>query len=92
MNILRGLLEIRRMDRVPNARTRELGGVTKVVDECIDEGVLWWFSHVERMENGRIVKRVYMGECACSRSVGRAWKRWIDTVKECLRKRCLGIR
>ena len=37
---LRGLLGIRRMDKVPNARIRELCGVTKGVDEKIDEGVL----------------------------------------------------
>ena len=33
----------------------------------IEEGVLQWFGHVER---DRIVKRVYLGECACSCSVG----------------------
>ena len=37
---IRGLLGIRRMNRVPNARIRELSGVTKGVDERIDEGVL----------------------------------------------------
>ena len=61
MDSLRGLLGISRMDRVPNARIRELWGVTKGVDERIDEGVLWWFSHVERIENDRIAKRVYIG-------------------------------
>ena len=38
------------------------------------------------MENVRIAKRVYVGECASSRSGGRPWKRWVDTVKERLRK------
>ena len=28
-----------------------------------------------------------MGECSDSLSAGRPWKKWIDTVKECLRKR-----
>ena len=46
---------------------------------------------MKRMEKDMIVKRVYVGECAGSRSVGRPRKRWIDTVKECLRKRCLDI-
>ena len=27
-----------------------------------------------------------------SRSVGRPWKRWIDTLKDCLSKRGLDIR
>ena len=30
--------------------------------------------------------RVYVGECAGSRSVSRPRKRWINTVKDCLRK------
>ena len=37
MDNLRGLLGIRRMDKVPNARVRQLCGVTKCVDEKIDE-------------------------------------------------------
>ena len=41
MDNFRGLLGIRRMDRDPNARIRELCGVTKRVDERIDEGGLW---------------------------------------------------
>ena len=43
------------------------------------------------MENDRIAKRVYVGECASS-SVGRLQKRWIDTVKDYLKKRGLDIR
>ena len=50
------------------------------LDERIDEFVIWWFGHGERMDRDRIVKRVYVGECAGSRSVGRTRKIWIDTV------------
>ena len=50
MDNLRGLLGIRRMDRVPNAWIRELCGVKKHLDENIDEDVLRWFGHVERKE------------------------------------------
>ena len=49
MDNLKGLLGIRRMYSVPNARIRELFGVTKGVDERIEEGVLRWFGLVERM-------------------------------------------
>ena len=51
-------LGIRRMDRILNARIRELCGVRKGLDERIDESFLWWFSHVERMERDRIAKRL----------------------------------
>ena len=44
------------------------GVVQKGRDESTDEGVLRRFSHVERMERDGIAKRVYVGECAGSRS------------------------
>ena len=88
MDNLRGLLGIRRMDRIPNARIRELCRMRKGLDERIDEGNLRWFSHVERMERDRITKKVCAGSC----SVGRPWKRWIDTLKERLMKRGLDVR
>ena len=37
---LRNLLGIRRRDKVLNSRIRQLCGVTKDMDETIDEGVL----------------------------------------------------
>ena len=67
-------------------RIGELCGMKKGVDKKFDEGVLLWFDHVERMED-RIAKRVYVGECAGIHSAGRSGKRWIDTVKDCLRKK-----
>ena len=54
------------------------------------ESILRWFDHVERMENDRIAKRVHVGECDGSRSVGSPRKRWIVTVKECLGKKRFG--
>ena len=92
LGLYRGLLGIRRMDRLPNARIRELCRMMKGVDEKIDEGLLRWFGRVERMEKDRIAKRVYVEECAGSCSVGRSRRRWIDTVKDCLRKRGLDVR
>ena len=50
MDNLRGLMGIRRMDRVPDVQVRELCGVRKGPDE----GFLRWFGHVERMEKDRI--------------------------------------
>ena len=55
MDNLRGLLGIRRMDRVQNAWIRELCGVMKGVDERIGESLLHWFGHIE-MENDRMSK------------------------------------
>ena len=67
------------MDRIPNARIRELFRVKNSLYERIDEGVFRRFGHVE---SDRIANRVYVGECAGSCSMGRPRKRWIDTVRE----------
>ena len=75
MDKLRGLLGIKRMNRVPNAWIREICGVKKGLDKRIDERVLRWFGHVERMERDRIARRVYVGKSAGSRPVGRPRKR-----------------
>ena len=75
MDNLRVLLDIRRIDRVPNAWIRKLCRVTKRVDERIDEGMLHWLGYIDKMERARIAKRVYVGEGASSCSVGRPWKK-----------------
>ena len=38
------------------------------------------------------MQRVYVGDCAGNGSVGRLWKKWIDSEKDCLRKRGLNVR
>ena len=83
MNNLKGLLGIRRMDKFPNSWIKELCVVTKRLMKV--------FSDVERMKNDRI-KRVYVWECTGCCSVGRPRKRWIDIVKECLKKRGINVR
>ena len=82
MDNLRGLLGIRRMDRVPNAPIRELWGMKKRVGECIDESVLRWFSHVESIERDRIAKKVCVGEFTGSRAVGRPYRYCEGVFKE----------
>ena len=42
------------------------------------------------MENDRISKRVFVGEYAGNRSVGRLRKRWIDTVKDYFEEKSFG--
>ena len=92
MDNLIGLLGIRKMVRVPNAWIRELCGVRKGLYERIEEDVLRWFGHVDMMESDRIAKRVHVGGCAGSHSVGRPRKRWTDTMKECLKEIGLNVR
>ena len=47
---------------------------------------------MERMETDRMAKRVLVGECAGSHSVGRPRKGWVDTEKDCLKERGMDVR
>ena len=49
------------------------------------------FGHVEKMERDTIAKRIYVEESAGNHSMGKLQKRWIDTMRECLRKRGLDV-
>ena len=76
-----GLLGIRRMDKVPNARIRQLFGVTKGVDEKIDMKMFSYSSDMWKEWGMTGLLRGSMQECAGSCSVGIRRKRWIDTMK-----------
>ena len=78
MDKIRSLLDIRRMDKVPNTWIRESCRIAKVMDERIEEEDLHWFSHVKRMENDRIAKILYAGEFAGSSSAGQPRKGEVD--------------
>ena len=51
MDKVRGLLGIRRIDRMLNACVRGLCDVNKGMNQRIDERVLQQFGHMERMED-----------------------------------------
>ena len=78
--------------RSPKCMDKKVMLTDEGVDERIDEGLLWWFIHVERMERDRITKIGYVREWAGSRSLGRPQKRRNDVVKDCLKKEGLDVR
>ena len=43
------------------------------------------------MGNSWTAKRLYVGEFLGSRLVGQLWKRWIDSMNDCLKKRGLYV-
>ena len=58
-NCLRNICCLRRSDRVPNVEIRRKCGKNTSMSQRIDQGVLRWFGHVERMGDERMAKRVY---------------------------------
>jgi len=57
----------------------------------MDQSILRWFGHVERMDGNRLAKQVYESEMQGRRCRGRPRKGWMDSVKEVLSKRGLNI-
>ena len=91
MNCLRSICGVRRIDRIPNAELRRRCGKKVSVGERMDQGVMRWFGHVERMGDDRLVKRVYDSEVRGVRRRGRPRKGWMDGLKETLERRGLNI-
>ena len=57
----------------------------------MDQGVLQWFGHVERMGEERLVRKVYESYVRGTRCKGRPRVCWLNEVKRALRERGLGI-
>ena len=91
MDNLRGVLGVRRINKVRNELIREWCGVKKGVNERINESMLRWFGHMERMNDSRLVKRMYSGECVGNRPAGRPKRKWIESVNKCLKERNVSL-
>jgi len=91
MKCLRTITGVRWFDRVRNTRVREMCGNRRSLLERADQGVLKWFGHIERMEEERVIKRIYRSTVEGDRLRGRPRKGWRDGVKEALSHRGLSI-
>ena len=68
-----------------NEDVRQLYGELDIVTD-IKKRRLRWLGHVERMSEERVVKRLYQNTPEGSRNVGRPRLRWMDDVREDLRR------
>ena len=91
MNWLRNICRLRRLDRVRNEEIRRRCGKEVSVCKKVDQSVLRWFGHVERMEEDRLVKRVYQSDVMGVRRRGRPRRGWMDGVIDILGKKGLSI-
>ena len=56
-----------------------------------EQQFLWWFGHIEGMERGSLVKKIYRADVEGNRERGKPRRRWMDKVKGCLIDRRLTI-
>ena len=62
MGCLRSMCRLTLRDRVRNEEVRRRAGVERKLSSRVDQSVLRWFGHMERMDDGRLAKRVMNSE------------------------------
>jgi hypothetical protein len=81
MRFLRKIEGKRRRGRIRNTITRETVGV-QPIQEYVERSQLKWYGHVNRMDDKRIVKRVYEARKTGNRPRGRPRKTWYEGLQE----------
>ena len=71
MKCLRSMVGVSRMDRIRNEEMRRKAGIERTLASRVDQRVLRWFGHVERMDESRLARRVMMAEVNGGRVSGR---------------------
>ena len=91
MDCLRGVCGLRRLDKIPNKDIVEKCKKEVRVGEKMSRALLRWYGHVERMEEDRLIKRVYEAKAEGKRDRGRPKKRWRESVKERVERKGLNM-
>ena len=91
MKCLRSMIGVTRMDRVRNEEVRRRTGVERELGDRVDERVLRWYGHMERMSEERLVKEVWKAEVEGKNMRGCPRMRWMDGVKGALQKRGMRV-
>jgi hypothetical protein len=86
MQFLRKIEGKTRRDRIRNEIIRETARV-QPVQEHVERSQLRWYGHVNRMDDKRIVKRVYEARETGKKPRGRPRKRWKEGLEEVTRKK-----
>lgn len=90
MRCIRNAAGKTRRDRITNEELRKMVG-TVPVNDFIEHQRIKWFGHLVRMEQNQPAARAYYMRETGYRSRGRPKKRWVEGVKEALRKRKMNI-
>ena len=77
MAYLRRVEGVSRIDRVRNADVRETVRQEDVMEK-VKRKQRTWKEKLEKMEDDRLVKKVYTEEIVGKRPMGRPRKKWID--------------
>ena len=91
MRCLRSMCGVTRWDRLRNEEVRRRTGVLLELSNRAEQRGLRWFGHVERMDEGRMVKRITGSDVRGERPRGRPKFGWMDGVKRSLGERGVSV-
>ena len=91
MKCLRCLVGLSRMDRVRNEEVRRRAGIEWELVSRVDQRVLRWFGHMERMNGYCMGRSVLMAEVSGELVRGRPRLGWMDGVKVALGNRGMTV-
>ena len=80
------------MDRVKNEEVRIRAGIEMQLESGVDQRVVRWFEHVERMDEYRMARRGLMEEVSVVRMRGKPILGWIDVVQVTLGSRGMTVK
>ena len=91
MGCLRSICGVTLWDRVRNEEVRRRTQVERKLSSRVDQRVLGWFGHMERMEEKRMIKRAMNSDIEGTRLRGRPKLGWMDGVARALRERGMSV-
>ena len=86
-------------DRVRNEWVKKECKLEEDVRVKVQNNIMRWFGHLERMDDERLTKCIYRGNVRGKRGRGRPRKEWLDQISEivkvwdvqseCKRRKCM---
>ena len=87
MQYLRAVCGKTRRDRVRNDWVLEQCAIKDSVVDRMGRATLRWFSHIERINEERLTRRIYVGNVEGKKIRGRPRKQWLQHVDDVMKER-----
>ena len=89
MDVLRRSPRISRKERIKNVTIRQQIGLEETTAKEIEQNQLTWYSHVQRMVEGTLLKIALKWMPKQKRAGGRPKKNWMEGIRKAMNERNL---